>query len=99
MRRFLILLLVALPLSAQQQLSYDTSIRAEMRDGTVRAVPLQLAPTANVIVEFRDAPLAQLAVRSSRPPLAIYKAQFQRFRADIASIEDAGARGEYFETS
>ena len=98
MRRFLILLLVALPLSAQQQLSYDTSIRAEMRDGTVRTVPLQLAPTANVIVEFRDAPLAQLAVRSSRPPLAIYKAQFQRFRADIASIEDAEVRWEYFET-
>src|ERR1043166_1443265 len=98
MRRFLLLLLVAVPLSAQQQLSYDTSIRAEMREGAGRGGPLQLAPMANVIVEFRNAPLAQLAARSSRPPLAVYKAQFQRFRADIASIEDAEVRWEYFET-
>jgi subtilisin family serine protease len=98
MRRLLLLLLVALPLSAQK-LTYDTSIRAVMSDGRVEVVPLQLGPTANVIVEFRDAPMAQLAARSLRPPVAAYKATFQRFRADVASIdENAEVRWEYFQT-
>src|SRR5690242_9162700 len=98
MRRFLVLVLLALPLSAQQ-LTYDTTLRAELNDGTVAAVPLPLSPVANVIVEFRDAPLAQLAARSLRPPVAAYQAAFQRFRADVASIDErAAVKWEYFET-
>src|SRR5438874_2933591 len=97
MRRFLPILLLALPLSAQQ-LTYDTSLRVEMRDGRVETVPLPFAPTAKVIVEFRDAPMAQLGARSLRAPVAAYKAAFQRFRADIASVENAEVRWEYFET-
>src|SRR6184192_1128628 len=97
MRRFLPILLLALPLSAQQ-LTYDTALRVEMRDGRVETVPLPFAPTAKVIVEFRDAPMAQLGARSLRAPVAAYKAAFQRFRADIASVENAEVRWEYFET-
>jgi subtilisin family serine protease len=97
MRRFLILLLVALPISAQQ-LTYDTAIRVEMRDGRVESVPLPLAPTANVIVEFRDAPMAKLAVRSASAALASYATAFQRFRVDVAAVEGAEVRWEYFRT-
>ncbi len=98
MRRALLVLLVALPLSAQQ-LTYDTSLRLETKDGrVVRSIPLPFAPTAKVIVEFRDAPMAQLAARSLHAPIAAYKAAFQRFRADIAPVENAEVRWEYFET-
>src|SRR6266542_308035 len=98
MRRALLVLLVALPLSAQQ-LTYDTSLRLETKDGrVVRSIPLPFAPTPKVIVEFRDAPMAQLAARSLHAPIAAYKAAFQRFRADIASVENAEVRWEYFET-
>src|SRR6266513_1388389 len=98
MRPLLSILLLALPLSAQQ-LTYDTSLRVETKDGgVVQSIPLPLAPTAKVIVEFRDAPMTQLAARSLHAPVAAYKAAFQRFRADIASVENAEVRWEYFET-
>jgi len=97
MRRLLSLALLALPLSAQQ-LTYDTALRVETRDGRVESVPLPLAATANVIVEFRDAPMAKLAARAMSVSPASYKAAFQRFRADVASIDGAEVRWEYFQT-
>src|SRR5207237_4586249 len=78
--------------------TYDTSLRVETKNGViVRSIPLPLSPTAKVIVEFRDAPMTQLAARSLHAPVAAYKAAFQRFRADIASVENAEVRWEYFE--
>ncbi|HEV2719513.1 MAG TPA: S8 family serine peptidase, partial [Thermoanaerobaculia bacterium] len=99
MRRLLSILLLALPLSlSAQQLTYDTALRVEMKDGRVESVPLPLAPVANVIVEFQDAPMAKLAVRATSVSPAAYKATFQRFRADVASIEGAEVGWEYFRT-
>jgi subtilisin family serine protease len=97
MRRLLLLLLIALPISAQQ-LTYDTALRVEMKDGRVERVPLPLAADAKVIVEFRDAPMAKLALRSSSAALASYATAFRRFRADVASVEGAEVRREYFLT-
>lgn len=97
MRRFLSILLVALPISAQQ-LTYDTALRVEMKDGRIESVPLPLGPDAKVIVEFRDAPMAKLALRSSSAALASYATAFQRFRADVAAVDGAEVRWEYFRT-
>ncbi|HKS26060.1 MAG TPA: S8 family serine peptidase [Thermoanaerobaculia bacterium] len=97
MRRFLSLLLLALPINAQQ-LTYDTALRVEMKDGRVERVPLPLGPDAKVIVEFRDAPMAKLSMRASSATLASYASAFQRFRADVASVDGAEVRWEYFRT-
>src|SRR4029079_12304204 len=81
-----------------QQLTYDTALRVEMKDGRVESVPLPLGPDAKVIVEFRDAPMAKRALRSTSTALASYATAFQRFRAHVAAVDGAEVRWEYFRT-
>jgi len=74
--------------AAFAQVEYDNHIRLEKADGSEIAIPVRL-PSDDVIVEFRDEPVAIASASQHRATLA-------RFRADLASVAaSAEVRWEY----
>jgi len=87
----LLCLFVASAASAQQ-------LVATARDGSTIVRELDTAPEIDVIVEFRDPPLAV-----HRVPMETYRANFARLRRDVAAMRQSKSafdpliRREYFE--
>jgi subtilisin family serine protease len=92
MRQFAVIVVVlAIAVSALAQFTADSQFHAERADGTEVVFPSQSEPASGFIVEFIAPPAAAMVAGKTAID---YKATFTRFRNDLATILNAKRSGK-----